>query len=671
MNKRSQRGSITVEATIALTAFLFMFMMVYSVVTITRAEAKIGVAINNVAKEISQYSYIYGLTGLNDSQIAINKAGASTKENINDTVKKVSETFDAIQLLRSDGEKASDAVSSAEEKISNLTSFDESTWDTINAQMEEVKAKTETVVDDVEAVLAAGTEVRNNLEMMAENPKELMFGLANILAGQALDIAKSRLIAEPVARGLVKKNLKRTPTDNVDDCLQSLGVVPGTNFRGEPSYLHGIDFSHSMLFPEGNDDIVIIAKYKLKLFRFLPVDIEFNITQVASTVGWLKGDGGEVQKVPPKEDKSSPTPKPTPTPTYGTEGEENRAEIDKLTEEDRAKLLLDLTAKYGDDIEWIYKDYGIEALFLINKYGDDAYLMISSYGADIVRVTRDYGRSGLNALKEFKEYRVELLDMIIKYGQNAIDITNTYKEDGLMVLYDYHDEIEELDDAARIRFVQIIREKSNDRTIKTIDVVLAKNDISSEKFDELKLKNLKDLTDVERNLIEKIRKSVPTPDENTLMQKVVNIEDFDNLYENKYPETKVGGFVTRAQDVDGLKSYDDMYESLRLDYTKADGTQAFKPEEDEFLGVIKFKTPEIEKAAIPFRDKKDSEANDPDNPFTGNGFTGAKNGDIIPEYQFSEYVGMEDGAELYKVYKDGRQELVAVYDGATKKFVPK
>lgn len=41
-------------------------------------------------------------------------------------------------------------------------------------------------------------------------------------------------------------------------------------------------------------------------------------------------------------------------------------------------------------------------------------------------------------------------------------------------------------------------------------------------------------------------------------------------------------------------------------------------------------------------------------PFTGNGFAGGADTDCItPEYEFSSYHNIMNGAELYKVTKDG------------------
>ena len=58
--RKVERGSVTVEATISLTAFLFFFLMIYCMIDVCIMQAKISFALNNSAKEISQYSYLYG-----------------------------------------------------------------------------------------------------------------------------------------------------------------------------------------------------------------------------------------------------------------------------------------------------------------------------------------------------------------------------------------------------------------------------------------------------------------------------------------------------------------------------------------------------------------------------------------------------------------------------------
>ena len=57
-------------------------------------------------------------------------------------------------------------------------------------------------------------------------------------------------------------------------------------------------------------------------------------------------------------------------------------------------------------------------------------------------------------------------------------------------------------------------------------------------------------------------------------------------------------------------------------------------------------------------------------PTTGNGFTKATNGQIIPEYKMSDFARIEDGAQLIEIGKDGKETLKAIYDVDFGRFVP-
>lgn len=77
---REQKGYITIEATIVLSIYIFAFMMIFSLIHICRAQMKISVAINKAAKEISEYSYLYGASGLSDSMYKVGQSAAQTQQ---------------------------------------------------------------------------------------------------------------------------------------------------------------------------------------------------------------------------------------------------------------------------------------------------------------------------------------------------------------------------------------------------------------------------------------------------------------------------------------------------------------------------------------------------------------------------------------------------------------
>ena len=63
-NKEKENGAIVVEATVALTAFIFAILIILQLVNICYVQSKMAVALNSASKEMSQYSYLYTVLGL-------------------------------------------------------------------------------------------------------------------------------------------------------------------------------------------------------------------------------------------------------------------------------------------------------------------------------------------------------------------------------------------------------------------------------------------------------------------------------------------------------------------------------------------------------------------------------------------------------------------------------
>lgn len=99
MKFKSERGAVLIEATLSLTLFMFAMLTVYSIYNICLAQARIGAALNATAKEISQYSYIYDLTGLNDKQSDIADKGGAAQSVLSDNLSEVDGFFGALEGL--------------------------------------------------------------------------------------------------------------------------------------------------------------------------------------------------------------------------------------------------------------------------------------------------------------------------------------------------------------------------------------------------------------------------------------------------------------------------------------------------------------------------------------------------------------------------------------------
>ncbi len=230
---KNESGSVTVEATISLSAFMFAIVTLLTIINICIVQARISYAINTTAKEISQYSYLYALTGLNASQSELESAGKEDTLPLDNVFNDINAMYNEIENLGSTG-------LSTESNIDDISAK----WDSISGSLENMKDE------------------------------------------------KSKLIMEPLAKAMCKKHLVSTKEGDVDAYLKSLGVRPDAT----GSYYKGIDYNGSTLFPNGSNEIKICVSYDVKVIALLPIDFSFHFEQTAITNGWLAGESSYVGK---------------------------------------------------------------------------------------------------------------------------------------------------------------------------------------------------------------------------------------------------------------------------------------------------------------------------------------------------------------------------------------
>lgn len=257
MFRKKEEGMITIEATIVLSIYLFAFLMIFDIVNLCRAQMKISVAINNVAKEISEYSYLYGLTGLNDSMGDVHNRAVSEKEDYSDIAGDIGAIYSSIAGIAGEGKKG--------------------------VNLDSVK----NIKNELSGVKGTAEGLKDKIMKKADSPKELMLGLCNILLSDTDERVKS-VIAAGLAKAITKQNLKtasKASDADIENTLHRMGIK-----KTGDTYLDSIDFSHSRLFPGSNNRIEIVAEYELKVVPFLKIDTSFKVVQRAITRGWLKGD---------------------------------------------------------------------------------------------------------------------------------------------------------------------------------------------------------------------------------------------------------------------------------------------------------------------------------------------------------------------------------------------
>lgn len=250
VNNKNERGSVTIEATISLSAFMFTIVTILTIVNICIVQAKMSYAVNSVAKEISQYSYLYSLTGLNDREGEIYKAAKEDTKEVENVLTDINTVYNEIENLGQTGRQSMD-------NIDNILNA----WDDVNSS--------------VDTIGSAGSSAMKNIEEIAKDPKNLLFGIAKLGSVKAFDLAKSRLIAAPLAKVMCKKHLVDKKDGDVESYLKYLGVVPSST----GSYLDGLDFSNSSIFPYGSSEIYINVSYDVKVIPLLPINATFHFNQ--------------------------------------------------------------------------------------------------------------------------------------------------------------------------------------------------------------------------------------------------------------------------------------------------------------------------------------------------------------------------------------------------------
>jgi len=162
--------------------------------------------------------------------------------------------------------------------------------------------------------------------------------------------------------------------------------------------------------------------------------------------------------------------------------------------------------------------------------------------------------------------------------------------------------------------------RSPNSFINQMEPILKKNGISLDEFNSLKVKSVKDYTDNEIIVMKDIRDSVPSITKDTKLQKTIPVDD-----------------------VAHLSRYEEVVESLRLDYTSWNGNRPF-PDDGNSYGKIIFSSSKVDKIDIPYEERFGGKNTD-GLPCTLNGFTASRNNEVIPEWQFNNRYFPEDGAE--------------------------
>lgn len=165
------------------------------------------------------------------------------------------------------------------------------------------------------------------------------------------------------------------------------------------------------------------------------------------------------------------------------------------------------------------------------------------------------------------------------------------------------------------------------------------------------------LSESDKLRLRQVRDEIKFPNDSTLLQKVIPLEDVALYMNNTYGGT-VGGFISSAGDVKSLRKLCDVYHGLRLDYCGS----KFSSEGGGYA-VLRFTSNVTNHLTIPYCEEMGGTKSF-EWPTTGSGFTSSTLGDGgFPEYAFNNYYAPNQGGELYEITPAGNEILRAVYNG--------
>ncbi|WP_294899821.1 hypothetical protein [uncultured Eubacterium sp.] len=107
MKKKNQDGAVVIEATLSLSAFMFLIVTILSITNICLVQAKMGTMVHGIAKQVSNYTYLYSMTGLDDKEKDLSSGADQARtslEKITDDSKSVYERIEEIGNVAFDRE---------------------------------------------------------------------------------------------------------------------------------------------------------------------------------------------------------------------------------------------------------------------------------------------------------------------------------------------------------------------------------------------------------------------------------------------------------------------------------------------------------------------------------------------------------------------------------------
>lgn len=277
MNKKlfkkvnNQAGSVTIEALISFTGFLFVIFTILGTINVCRTQMLVSSAVDTAAKELSQYAYFYKMSGLQKFDKSISKEAEVGKKNVNEVIGTVDNLYSTL----------AGAVDQTVEDTTNLVNATKKG----ELDLQSFETAIKNVDEQGNEIVGSIHEMTTAFEKVGDDPLLYMRSLVAIAGGEASEYVK-KAIAIPLAKFFVQKHFGSNRRE-ANEALEKLGIEGG---------LDAMNFNMSTLFSDADkEDIEIIVYYKVKLVSLLGFEpLEVTLCKKAVCKAWLGGDDVQV-----------------------------------------------------------------------------------------------------------------------------------------------------------------------------------------------------------------------------------------------------------------------------------------------------------------------------------------------------------------------------------------
>jgi hypothetical protein len=387
-NRKAQRGSATVEAAIVLPIVMLAFMAVLSIIRIAVTYQRMQQALNQVSCQLSQYSYLYAISGLKEQHDKLNK---EINEAV-DELKKQQDVFTAFY-----GEMQSITENMGQINVSDIN------------DMESIINLAGNLKDTADSYEALTEQIENILKDPVSEMRLIGLALSENLFGKG----KTILFGE-ISKYMIKQNLARDmliPHGEVDERLRLAGGI------------NELDMSCSTFFDD-NETIDLIVEYTVRPvpdFKFLP---DIRLRNRSCVLAWTWGVERKGKSNDPESQEKDSIWNIDSSKSYVSQHFGRGNKVDKWYAEEMKKGIgndADVTPYHFKTVDLIEyskngKDGALYTIFSLNPFLP-SYSKKSGVVGEI--------KKNIYKLNEFKKYSV---------GEFTIDITG-YEKNYRRIVY--------------------------------------------------------------------------------------------------------------------------------------------------------------------------------------------------------------------------------------------